>query len=149
LLTILAENDEFEDQVIDDVWDSAIQCEPMHYTQSQVYSLIELQETAYLAIVSLCQQTNNAKTLRREIHDVFQSNVENPHEKLRLMDSFLKGSAKLNRSDAFTSFALKHILVHLLKNFDMELATPNSPRLYLDVCVNLQLRVAGGVNVPC
>jgi hypothetical protein len=121
----------------------------MHYTQSQVYSLIELQETAYLAIVSLCQQKNNAKTLRREIHDVFQSSVENPHEKLRLMDSFLKGSAKLNRSDAFASFALKHILVHLLTNFDMELVTPNSPRLYLDVCVNLQLRVAEGVNVPC
>jgi hypothetical protein len=121
----------------------------MHYTQSQVYSLVELQEAAYLAIVGLCQQKNNAKTLRREIQDVFQSSVENPHEKLRLMDSFLKGSAKLNRSDAFASFALKHILVHLLTNFDMELATPNSPRLYLDVCVNLQLRVAGGVNVPC
>jgi hypothetical protein len=122
---------------------------PMHYSNSQVQSLVELQEAASQAIIDLCQHEEHIETLRREIHETFQNSVEKPHGSLCLMESFIGESSKLNPSDPFASFALKHILVHLLTNFNLELATSNAPRRRSDACINLQLRATEETTSPC
>ena len=121
----------------------------MHYSSSEVQSLVELQQTASCAIVDLCQDKEQTETLRQEIRSTFQSSVGNPYNNLRLMDAFLEKSHKLNRADAFASFAMKHILVHLLTNFDLDLAAPNAPRPGSDVCIDLRLQATEQISSSC
>jgi cytochrome P450 len=197
-------------------------------------SMHQMQMTTCWAIVDLCQHKEHIETLRQEIHDVFQSNVKNPYDKLHFMDCFLRESSRLNTLDGLTtqrkamrpftfsdgshipagnlvaipqkvimrdperyqnpdnfdpyryipektgadtattkytdvnwnytfwgsprkscpgkwyaSFALKHILVHILTNYDIELVRPDAPRHHIwttaivprsDIYMNLRLR---------
>jgi hypothetical protein len=55
----------------------------------------------------------------------------------------------------YASFALKHILVHLLKNYDLELVNKDAPRFHIwttaivprsDVYITLKVREAGSIE---
>jgi hypothetical protein len=66
-------------------------------------SMHQMQMTTCWAIVDLCQHKEHIETLRQEIHDVFQSNVKNPYDKLHFMDCFLRESSRLNTLDGLTT----------------------------------------------
>lgn len=65
-------------------------------------SMHQMQMASCWAIVDLCQYKEYIEPLRQEIRDVFNSNVKDPYDKLILMDSFLRESARLNPLDGLT-----------------------------------------------